>query len=475
MIFIVLNSQSITAIVMIRRRRTGPRSAAGFQLLFPKVALVPLVAVVVFSISVALLLSPSRLLYNKINTSRIDDSRELRPVLEPNNHLTTAAADNIQLQRTDRGARPFRPTPSLFSHDEEVTSVPISQLQRQQQPPTPPPPPQKRFPEEKEAGRSVSKQNPSGGAFVHIGKTGGSTISVLLRNGCHSFRPHPCRSVPDESMASRLIESYYHVPDFSFLQQSHHDFLVFSTRDPFDRVKSAFTWEHLENRLARNETVDEFKLAKYEEAYKCFPTLQRFVEYLGEEGVADRLRHADSTHFHYPHKQNWVSAESCVDLARAAFHGKVKLYNHFYFSYQKILSFLPGLIQPQQKKQQQPVDNAPTLCYAIRQEHLWNDWVKLNERLGQATGTVHEQETASRTIRNSTELELQNRLPVTRALQSVETLCRALRGEYRAYFWILQRARNLTPADVLQSVIKAKGNCPNLDVGSILSNSKPGR
>jgi len=54
-------------------------------------------------------------------------------------------------------------------------------------------------------------QSPEGGAFVHIGKTGGSSLSVLLRNGCHSWMPHPCRNVTRETRASELIESYYHV------------------------------------------------------------------------------------------------------------------------------------------------------------------------------------------------------------------------------------------------------------------------
>ena len=53
---------------------------------------------------------------------------------------------------------------------------------------------------------------PSAGAFIHIGKTAGSTLSLLLRNGCHSFVPKPCRVIPspEESMASKLIGSYYH-------------------------------------------------------------------------------------------------------------------------------------------------------------------------------------------------------------------------------------------------------------------------
>lgn len=41
--------------------------------------------------------------------------------------------------------------------------------------------------------------------FVHIGKTGGSTISNLLRNGCNSFQSGPCRFVANETRVSKLV------------------------------------------------------------------------------------------------------------------------------------------------------------------------------------------------------------------------------------------------------------------------------
>jgi hypothetical protein len=41
--------------------------------------------------------------------------------------------------------------------------------------------------------------------FIHIGKTGGSTISKLLRNGCTSFITGPCRNVTDETVVSKFV------------------------------------------------------------------------------------------------------------------------------------------------------------------------------------------------------------------------------------------------------------------------------
>jgi Sulfotransferase family len=290
-----------------------------------------------------------------------------------------------------------------------------------------------------------------GGALIHTGKTGGSTISVLLRHGCHSFMPHPCRTdeeLPHESMASKRIESYYHVPDFGRLPQSHHAFYVVMSRDPLDRMISAFVFDHVRNRYARNETVDPFKVQKYQDAYVCFPTLQRFVDLLGD----------DPHHFSYPHKQNWVSAESCPDLAKAAIHSRVKIYNHLYFSYQKLLSFVPTIHQQ--------------TLYAIRQEYLWPDWKSLNVVLGQTEPVYVPENDKDRMIRNVTQMEAAHAMPVTRELDAVGTvrLCQALRGEYRGYLWLLKRAKNLSPHDVDQSIAYAKRQCPSLDIDEIARN-----
>jgi Sulfotransferase family len=288
--------------------------------------------------------------------------------------------------------------------------------------------------------KSRRTQNPNGGAFVHTGKTGGSTISVLLRNGCHSFMPHPCRAnITHESATSKLVQSYYHVPDFGLLQESNHSFYIITSRDPFDRTVSAFVYDHVKNRYARNESVSEYKKSKYEEAYRCFPSLSQYVENLG-----------DKPHeFNYPHKRNWVNAESCSDLAKAALHSRVKIYNHLYFSMFFILSNIPTL-----EKQ---------TIYTIRQEYLWDDWKGLNMALGQ-TEPVHVPHDGMDILRNVTILEMEKKMPITRELSQYgrTILCNALRHEYQAYYYILIKAKNLSPTDLEQSISRTKQNCPNL-------------
>ena len=288
--------------------------------------------------------------------------------------------------------------------------------------------------------KSTRAPNLNGGALVHIGKTGGSTISVLLRNGCHSFMPHPCRTnITHESVTSKLVQSYYHVPDFGLLRDSNHSFYIITSRDPFDRTVSAFVYDHIKNRYARNETVSEIKQSKYEEAYRCFPSLSQYVKYLGDK----------PDEFNYPHKRNWVNADSCSDLAKAAFHSRVVIYNHLYFTMFFILKMIPAL-----EKQ---------TLYTIRQEYLWDDWKALNMELGQ-TEPVHIPDNGMDRLRTVTVLEMEKKMPITRELsQHGRTiLCNALRKEYQAYYYILIYAKNISPIDLEQSIARTKQNCPNL-------------
>ena len=70
-----------------------------------------------------------------------------------------------------------------------------------------------------EADNNITLPPNTPGAFLHLGKTGGSTLSMQLRNGCHSWVPKPCKDIPvgtQESHVSKL-STYYHNPDFRLL------------------------------------------------------------------------------------------------------------------------------------------------------------------------------------------------------------------------------------------------------------------
>lgn len=283
------------------------------------------------------------------------------------------------------------------------------------------------------------QRTPAGGAFVHIGKTGGSTLSVLLRNGCHSYMRHPCRNVTDETTASQRIQSYYHVPDFGLLPQSKHDFYLVTVRDPLDRTISGFVYDHYRNQQARGIPLTQLALDRTKAAYSCFPKLETFAGYL--EG--------DPSDFDYPFAKNIINNTSCQDLARAAMAGRVRIFNHLYFGYARIQQLIP--------------DMGHQILLVSRQEHLWSDWQAINRVLGQTSSVV---QPASAIRRNMTHLVL----PVGRQLsrRRARALCRALADEYRAYFGLLRQAVNVQPAHVEQALAKARHNCPFLGFDKLI-------
>lgn len=295
-----------------------------------------------------------------------------------------------------------------------------------------------------------------GGGFVHIGKTAGSTLSFLLRNGCHSFRKHPCRFIANESPASVLATNYYHIPDFHRLPQSNHDFYIVTGRDPFDRSISAFLYEHIDNRIARRE-LKAFMRLKFTHVYECFPTLESFVAYLD----------GNSSEFDYPYPIGEIHPESCRNLARAAFHGHVKVFRHFFVGYEKVLSLLP-----------QPLDTRA--YYMTRQEQLFHDWRVINQMLvsryssalgnswNTSTFDIPERQVIS--SRNSTALDLEFGMPVRNELSTkgIGILCRALEREYRAYFWLIVRSQNLDASEHAYTLAVAQERCgAYLDLESI--------
>ena len=223
------------------------------------------------------------------------------------------------------------------------------------------------------------------------------------------------------------------VPDFGLIPQGQHTFYIITLRDPFARSVSAFTYEHIDNVVARGETMSPLTEEAKVEAKKCFPTLESFVDYIGD----------DAASYDYPHHQSQIVASNCTNLARAVINGKVRRFNHFFFPFEKIRSFIPG-------------DNP--IIFATRQEHLWYDWKKINFQLGQTSDILIPADDS-----NARDLSKMNQ-PVTRDLsdKGKERLCKALKNEYDGYISILQEAINLSDDDVQVTLDEIKATCPNI-------------
>jgi hypothetical protein len=326
------------------------------------------------------------------------------------------------------------------------------------------------------------------GAFIHFGKTGGSTISQLLMNGCHSFVPKPCTDkppIPNESALSKLT-TYFHIPDFVFQNLNKHNkkyqyqFLAITTRDPFDRTVSSYTASH-PNREAMETVIrykrlqpalyqdiynvtqgDPGKMIKFikrmrwikaylELMYSCFYTLDEYALLLKDfDDFDDSKKWLKGYHHANP---------DCSHVAKATLHPMYDCdpaekrnncvpIDHHYWNMNQILF-------------QVHEDIKDKSILTIRKEFLWQDYDSVNRWLGDDdkddSGGIYHIKT---NLRNSTtSLPPNFQVNVTLSEKGREYLCLALKNDYRMYFRLLQKSKNLSKEDLVMSLDIAKGNC----------------
>jgi hypothetical protein len=223
---------------------------------------------------------------------------------------------------------------------------------------------------------------------------------------------------------------------------------------------SALLYQHPDNARAYNLRLSRKEAYLGPMAYQCFPTLEQFADLFQKTG--------NSTNCNYPYRFNQVVATDCVGLACAALHGKVRFFSHLYFNYQNILETKIPTVPPRE-------------IYVIRQEHFWDDWIKVNRMLGQeepvfvpsSSSTFHSGSSGSNPHGGATPSIQRNitgvRVPVTRDISSQGRiqLCKALESEYVAYLKLLLMAVNLEEKEIQECVQKSQKNCPNLDLESM--------
>lgn len=226
------------------------------------------------------------------------------------------------------------------------------------------------------------------------------------------------------------------VPDFGLIPQGKHSFYIISLRDPLARSTSAFVYEHIDNMRARKETMSPLAEEAKEEAKKCFPSLEQFVEYIGDS----------PQDYDYPYHRSQIVATNCTSLARAVVDGKVRRFNHFFFPYHKIRSFIAE-------------NNPNPIIFATRQEHLWYDWRKINYLLGQVGDVITPLDDNGK----ARDLSAVHQ-PVTRELsdRGGERLCKALQTEYTGYVHLLREAINLSDSDLQETLDEISLACPNV-------------
>eukprot|EP00571_Detonula_confervacea_P002046 CAMPEP_0172323216 /NCGR_PEP_ID=MMETSP1058-20130122/48176_1 /TAXON_ID=83371 /ORGANISM="Detonula confervacea, Strain CCMP 353" /LENGTH=379 /DNA_ID=CAMNT_0013039169 /DNA_START=11 /DNA_END=1147 /DNA_ORIENTATION=+ len=248
-------------------------------------------------------------------------------------------------------------------------------------------------------------------AFLHIGKSGGSTISLLLRNGCMTAvdaDAKPCEAnrwlqnpgQTRETIASQRIQFYLHTPHVESGKMAEYykrvSSVVVVARDPLERFVSAFLCRHPRNidatrnrnvrirKRAEREGVEPPIWAKqvwgggdvemdqvYRAAYMgCYPN----VEELANCAASPSPSESDKASEIYTTRIRWVKRGShskeislnCRDICQGIVSGENKYVHHVRFNYEAFLKDLP----PENE------------IFVIRTMQLWQDWVDVNNMLG---------------------------------------------------------------------------------------------
>mmetsp|Transcript_8393 Transcript_8393/g.12626 ORF Transcript_8393/g.12626 Transcript_8393/m.12626 type:complete len:450 (-) Transcript_8393:129-1478(-) len=285
------------------------------------------------------------------------------------------------------------------------------------------------------------------GAFIHIGKTGGSTLSRLLRNGCHSWVKKPCTKEADlpkslESAISKLT-TYYHTPDFEGgifgqkgLEDNHqikpYNFFVITLRDPLSRAISSYAMTH-PVRMATEKGFkrDKERVQAHRDMYSCFDSLEEYVQLLAN--FTD-YQHNNWTYFH---QQN-----DCASVAKTTLHHVNTPMGHSFWDLREVLYKIhKGL--------------ANKAILVVRTEFLWQDWVSANLWLGDEDDLYYNKDIH---FRNSKAMKLPINMELSE--EGRMNLCVALEKEYRLYLKLLVVSVNLSEEDAQESLDIARKNCP---------------
>ncbi len=307
------------------------------------------------------------------------------------------------------------------------------------------------------------------GAFLHIGKTGGSTLSFQLRNGCHSFMEKPCKNETElpssqESVISKLT-SYFHIPDFDngrlFRSNNENDyqFFVITIRDPLSRWISTYhqlhpyrlnsdklnKWKdkewHTKYKRYKNYVPSLKKLQNKNNIYACFETLEEYAQLLSNFTNFNMMK--DEVHAENLREQD------CDVQAKATFyHIRLESIYLFVYDLRQVLSMIQKNLREK-------------IILSVRTEFLWTDWATANRWLGDdSVGIVKTGQKIDE--RNSTKVNSPVKMDLSD--QGRKNLCLALESEYHLYFKVLQLSVNLGPKDREASLAIARKNCPWLDL-----------
>ncbi len=255
--------------------------------------------------------------------------------------------------------------------------------------------------------------------FVHVGKTSGSTIA------CYLGFLYGCDESIQLSNSNRLISQTEHLIH-NWINDCPEDdeYYLFSLRDPVTRMKSWFTYERPPPGSTSSSYAYQIKKPLF---IDCpFGTFYDLVE----QGLGDPAVYTN------------VSA-ACHQRAWDALVGKTAYARHNYYNYQYYYKLAPR--------------NATVL--AIRTEYLQQDWTSAERFAARDIPDYRPSQITFPQLNPSPNIIEKDSSQLSSI--GMKNLCRALCWEIKTYLTILNRAVNLTPQDVANSVSLMRSSCPH--------------
>jgi len=249
--------------------------------------------------------------------------------------------------------------------------------------------------------------------FVHVGKTGGSTLGCSLGFSLH------CHETP--SIDGGVLPLYttnvvhngvYDCPD-------DMPYYLFAVRNPLDRLNSAYVYDRPKGPLDEKKS----RKGQFELYLECpFWLLDR----LATKGLA----------------KDGNSSDVCKERAVKAVQGAERHGFHLYHNYRWFV---------------EETKAPPSKILAIRNEHMVDDWNSVEHLLSDGTsGTTvtefpHDNPTTAKKMNADYFL----------SDEAKRLLCYHLCEEIQVYKWILYNAVNLDENDFLQSMKELRESCPD--------------
>ena len=278
--------------------------------------------------------------------------------------------------------------------------------------------------------------------FVHVGKTGGATLSQLIRRACltrEGCRKHAQRldallaEKSEESIVSQQVTRYYH--QRAVATTRHTSFLV-TLRDPLDRAASWYIFRHPQNggRLDVAATRNPVLLRLFD----CYPTLDE----LATIGLSSSSSSSSSR----------PETDECSQLARRIMMGTIQPTrdgDHMAWNYAFYLT--------------QILQNKEPELWVLRTEQLWKDWDTINTMMmmGGTSTTTHNHTHVEVVTHQRQPLPVHNK---TISPTGMDNLCCALRHDLYVYARTLRRALNLHADQVQESLDRLEAKCGSLSI-----------